>query len=460
VSEGEGARALPPGWVWVKIEDLASDVPNAMAIGPFGSNLKVSDYRDDGVRLVFVRDIRSERFDRIGGKCVSEEKAAELSSHVVRGGDLLVTKMGDPPGDTAVFPASHPNGVITADCIKLTASSASSSHFLMYWLRAGAIRSRLAEQTQGVAQQKLSLERFRGLNVELPPVPEQRRIVAKLDELLTSSRRAREALDAVPALLDQYRKSLLAVAFWGEGPKGWNRIRLDTLVDLVTSGSRAWSKYYDRGAATFVLAGNVRDDGLDFTIRQLVDPPKDDPERRRTLIQKGDVLVTIVGANTGDCCCVQSDLKEHFVCQSVALVRPRDPSHGPWIARCIQASVRGGGSLAQAMYGAARPHLGLDDLRGFTMPMPEASEREHTSRVVDVTLANIERVRTYVAEQRAQLDALDRAILDKAFRGELVPQDTNDEPASVMLERLRVERAAVGTEKKPRGRRRAKDAEA
>jgi type I restriction enzyme S subunit len=97
------------------VASFAAPTKNAMAIGPFGSNLKVSDYRDAGVPLVFVRDIRRGRFGGEGTKFVTETKAQSLASHVARSGDVVVTKMGDPPGDAAVY--TGPDAVITADCI-------------------------------------------------------------------------------------------------------------------------------------------------------------------------------------------------------------------------------------------------------------------------------------------------------------------------------------------------------
>src|SRR5262245_7396863 len=104
---------LPIGWTWVTPEDVATDTPYALAIGPFGSNLKVSDYTNAGVPLVFVRHIRAERFDSDDSPCVSVAKAKELAAHWVKGGDVLVTKMGEPPGDSALYPAHLKAGVIT-----------------------------------------------------------------------------------------------------------------------------------------------------------------------------------------------------------------------------------------------------------------------------------------------------------------------------------------------------------
>jgi len=108
------------GYPTVQLKDVGDGSRHALAIGPFGSNLKVSDYQSEGVPLVFVRNIRAQQFGGRGARFVSEEKADELAAHRVRGGDVLVTKMGDPPGDTTVYPKSGPDAIITADCIKIS----------------------------------------------------------------------------------------------------------------------------------------------------------------------------------------------------------------------------------------------------------------------------------------------------------------------------------------------------
>jgi type I restriction enzyme S subunit len=112
-------EGLPPGWWWSCPEEIKARERYSLAIGPFGSNLKVKDYRPTGVPLVFVKEIRTRNFGGLGTKFISEEKALELAAHTISGGDLLITKMGDPPGDTAIYPKGAPDAVITADCIKL-----------------------------------------------------------------------------------------------------------------------------------------------------------------------------------------------------------------------------------------------------------------------------------------------------------------------------------------------------
>jgi type I restriction enzyme S subunit len=196
----------PDGWCFATPDEIARNTRNALAIGPFGSNLLKADYVESGVPLVFVRDIRSGSYGGTNTRFVSLEKAEELSAHIVRPGDLLVTKMGDPPGDTSIYPEGRPPAIITADCIKLTPNLAvTRPEYLRYAIRGHSVIQQFVQITVGVAQQKVSLARFRAIKIPLPPLAEQHRIVAKVDELMALCDQLEQQLSQA----DQQRRRLL-----------------------------------------------------------------------------------------------------------------------------------------------------------------------------------------------------------------------------------------------------------
>jgi len=208
---------LPEGWIWSSIEQVVSDEPYSLAIGPFGSNLKVSDYRDAGVPLVFVRNIRSRQYGGTYTNFINPEKAEELSAHKVKAGDVLITKMGEPPGDADVYPNDQPSAIITADCIKVRCwpklmiaellAAAINSHF-------GRIQ--IEPITQGVAQKKVSLGRFSSVAVPLMSIEEQ---ILIADLLKTAWDGADKQAQAIQRGIKQsiaQRKNILKAAFSGQ----------------------------------------------------------------------------------------------------------------------------------------------------------------------------------------------------------------------------------------------------
>jgi type I restriction enzyme S subunit len=208
---------LPPSWEWVSPDELASDDAYSIGIGPFGSNLVQSDYRPAGVRLVFVRDIRRERFEEKDARYVTTEKAEELRPHMIMGGEVLITKMGDPPGDTTIYPYGIGPAVITSDCIKLKPDPRlGASEYLAYAIRSRIVAAQIGEITKGVAQQKVSLDSFRRIALPTPPIAEQREIATKLDAFFLATSKLEREVERALALLDRLEQSILTRAFRGE----------------------------------------------------------------------------------------------------------------------------------------------------------------------------------------------------------------------------------------------------
>ncbi|GFO62505.1 restriction endonuclease subunit S [Geomonas paludis] len=208
---------LPEGWVWASIQQLASDAPYSLAIGPFGSNLKVSDYSDQGVPLIFVRNIRSKNYGGNFTKFVSVSKALELRSHSVEAGDVLITKMGEPPGDADVYPADQPPAIITADCIKVRANDdLIKPHFLAAAINSLVGKLQVLPITQGVAQKKVSLGRFSTIAVPIPSLDEQEEIVERLQSACCQSECVDKELISLGQMCIAQRKNILKAAFSGQ----------------------------------------------------------------------------------------------------------------------------------------------------------------------------------------------------------------------------------------------------
>ena len=206
---------LVNGWTWVCPDEVTSGSQKDIVIGPFGSDLKVADYKDDGIPLVFVRNIRSGAFGDAGTRYISRAKADELRTHQVIRGDVLITKMGEPPGDSCVYTSDTP-GIITADCIRLRPGLNWDSQYLSIAINSPLVRAQIARITRGIAQRKVSLGRFRAeVKIPVPPPALQSEVVDEAERLLSLTGSLEAAL--VRALKRRYslRRALFTEAFAG-----------------------------------------------------------------------------------------------------------------------------------------------------------------------------------------------------------------------------------------------------
>ena len=221
-------------------------------------------------------------------------------------------------------------------------------------------------------------------------------------------------------------------------PESWEMCSMDALTSVITSGSRDWKQYYrDDGSGTFVMAQNVRPLRFDRSNRLAVAPPENDRDRSRSEVFKDDLLVTIVGANTGDSCRVPEKLSEHYVCQSVALMRPVLPETSQFLELFLNSTGHGLAEFRKWIYGEGRPHLSFDNLRETLVCLPPLAEQQEIVRRVAGLFALADQLELRLAQARGQVAKLTPSLLARAFAGQLVPQNPADEPAEKLLERIR-----------------------
>lgn len=208
-------QELPQEWGWARAEEICSPDRYSIGIGPFGSNLKVSDYRDKGIPLIFVKNITRSDF-RLDLKYIDETKYKELSPHSVMALDLLITKMGDPPGDCEIYPANAPVAVLTADCLKIKIwDEFLERMFFKFCIKSHSIKEQLGLITSGVAQKKISVDRFKTICFPLPSREEQKQIVAEIESRLSVCEKIEEAIEQGLKQAEALRQSILKKAFEG-----------------------------------------------------------------------------------------------------------------------------------------------------------------------------------------------------------------------------------------------------
>lgn len=206
---------VPEGWTWATVEQMASLEPNSITDGPFGSNLKTSHYTDEGPRVIRLQNIGDGEFIDSDAH-ISCEHYRSLSKHRVEAGDLVIAALGQRLPRSCIIPFTVGSAIVKADCIRFKpARSVALASFLNIALNAETTRSRTASIVHGVGRPRLNQGEVKGLSLPLPPITEQRRIVADVDRRLSIIRKTESVVDASLNRADQLRQSVLKQAFTG-----------------------------------------------------------------------------------------------------------------------------------------------------------------------------------------------------------------------------------------------------
>lgn len=175
-------KESPLGWIpreW-GVEPIINLTSNSV-IGPFGSDLVAADYKDAGVPVIFVRDVKPDQVLWKSNVFVSASKAQALAAHEVRAGDVVATKMGLPPCVAAVYPESMPSGIVTADIVRLRpCTDRIRPDWMSIFINSSAVAKQVEQITAGVTRPKVTLRDVRDLLIELPPIKEQERVMDRL----------------------------------------------------------------------------------------------------------------------------------------------------------------------------------------------------------------------------------------------------------------------------------------
>ena len=449
----ENSEGLPEGWIRAKLPDVA--------IINMGQSPPGKSYNAEGNGLPFFQGKADfgERYPSVRVWCPDPRKVAHA-------GDVLLSVRA-PVGPTNIADCTC---AIGRGLAAVRPTDATTSEYIFFFLR--HMEQELSSWGTGSTFTAISKRDIEQIEIDLPSLNEQKRIVAKIEELLPKVNAVREGLIRVKEIMKCFRRSVLAAAcsgrltedwrdstpigesaekllksvvsakteiqdgdlagnkarttrepnpeFESAAPDSWAIASMDALTSLITSGSRAWKKFYSAdGPGTFIMGQNVRPFRLEFSHRIKVNPPESDPDRRRSEVMEGDLLVTIAG-NTGDVCRVPGPLKEHYVCQSVALLRPILQRLSPFLEVYLNSPLHGQSQFRELVYGEGRPHLSFEHLKALCVFLPPLEEQNEICRRVCSLFDLAEKAEKRVDAELLRTDKMTQAILAKAFRGELL----------------------------------------
>jgi type I restriction enzyme S subunit len=474
---------LPTGWSKASMHDIANI--------QLGKMLDAA--KNKGVPVPYLRNV-NVRWGSFDLSDVFEMRMTKEEQEIysIHDGDVLICEGGE-PGRAAVWCSGQTNIKFQKALHRARTYTGVAPEFVALYMQHAATGGDLESRFTGTTIKHLPLTAIRKVPIPVPPSSEQKRIVAKVESLSAKSRRASEQLDYIPRLVEKYKQAILAAAFRGEltrgwrpgrnisisveqleavrskvwkaeheqgrvggryktaesidwqptieVPTGWTWASVDQISFLIQYGSSAKTNEDSTGVAILRM-GNIQDGTLDLTSLKFL--PEDHDEFPALLLEKGDVIFN------------RTNSAELVGKTAVYEGEPQKASFASYLIR-----VRCCGLLPTLLSGYINSAYGRDwvasvvnqqvgqanvngtKLRRLGIPIMPPEEQAEIVRRVESAFAWVNRLASETTSARKLIDHLDQAILAKAFRGELVPQDPNHEPASALLERIRAERGAT-----------------
>ena len=424
---------LPESWAWSTLENLSATTPRSMTDGPFGSNLKTAHYTDAGPRVIRLQNIGDGVFNDVEAH-ISPEHFASLTSHSVVAGDLVVASLGTDLPRACLVPASVPPAIVKADCIRVRLHSEIDAKYVNFALQRPELRRKTQDEIHGVGRPRIGMAGVKAFTVPVPPLPEQQRIVAAIEEHFS---RLDAAEASVSSASDRSKMSLQAGLRRLLDSSG-KRHRLAEVCSHIVDCEHSTAKFVPTGVPC-VDTTNVEPFRLAPDRFRFVSETTYMERIRRIEPTEGDVIFTREGT-IGSAAMVPPGLR---LClgQRVAILRPSISLDSQYLELALNSL------LVRQQYrpliqGTTAPHLNMRDIRALSIPVPSIPDQKATVVVAQELLSAHTVADMAIGQAKLRSAALRRSILAAAFSGRLVPQDPSDEPAAILLDRIAAERAA------------------
>lgn len=445
---------LPPTWVLTTLGKVID----------YGRTVKAEPTEfDDDDWILELEDIEKDT-SRILSRATFADRRSKSTKNRFEVGDVLYGKLR--PYLNKVLLADR-SGYCTTEIVPLKSGSHLDPRFLFYGLKHPTFLAYVEAESHGMNMPRLGTETGRAAPFVLAPRAEQKRITDQLDAMLARVNACNDHFEGIPTTLKRFRQAVLASAISGTLTEEWRLpagtdetcqvIRLGddvvfvpsswvvgTIADVVTPDRPLCYGVVQPG--TEAVGGTplirvqdlARGRVLSKQLRTI--SGEVDAEYKRSKVSAGDLLVSVVGT-IGRTAIVPDGLVAN-IARAIAKISCRSSVLSGWVNIWLSSDSLQW-RLVSSSKEVARKTLNLSDLAATPVVIPKLDEQAEIVRRVESLFAIADRLESRCAAARAQMARLTPLLLAKAFRGELVPQDPNDEPASALLARIAAERTSA-----------------
>jgi type I restriction enzyme S subunit len=441
---------LPTGWVETTLTQIAAKITD-------GSHNPPRE-QPTGLPMLSAKNIRGGViwFDEYRRVSLEDFEVEHRRTRISKG-DVLLTIVGA-IGRSAVVERNEPFTLQRSVAV-LGELAGMCPHYLQQYTSGPEYQNWLLGNAKGTAQKGIYLKKLSESVVKVPPLAEQKRIVTKLNALSGKSARVRTELARIETLVSRYKQAVLSKAFSGELTREWRESadvnipwQKKTIADVATIASGQTPKgiesaLTENGEVSWFKVSSMNEpDNLEGLHRSQFRVSSIDARKLGLKIypvgsvafpKRGGAIAT----NKKRKLRVAAALDLNLMVLTATEV---DPGFLWWWMQKLD--------LATISNGSNVPQINNGDIAPLEIEVPPLEEQHEIVCRIETAFAKIDRLAKEAKRALELVGKLDEAILAKAFRGELVSQDENDEPASVLLERIRAEREAAPKAKRGRSK--------
>jgi type I restriction enzyme S subunit len=465
-----------------------ADLVGSDGIFADGDWVESKDQDPDGdTRLIQLADVGDGLFRNRSNRYMTTEKVVQLRCTLLQKGDILVARMPDPLGRACLYPGSKRPAVTVVDvCIIRPGRNGVDSRWLMWAINSPEVRQQISSFQTGTTRKRISRKNLGGIKIAVPPFAEQGRIAEAIEgyasvlgasESILTSARMRSGLllrstiesamngrfaqessedEPVGALIERLRKKNSLKATSGKKhapehrklsahinlPSHWTVQPLALLADNIEYGTSAKADAEPGETKIPVLRmGNIQDGHLDLTNLKYL--PESHPDASKLRLRDGDLLFNRTNSAelVGKAAVYHSKLGPATFASYLIRVQLAAGIEPEWVSLCINSPEgrRYINSVAAQQVGQA--NVNGTKLAAFPIPVPPHGEQLRLLAEVSEWRDKVERIAAVTERCLKRSVHLRRSLLHQAISGRLVPQDSDDEPAPMLLARIRAERA-------------------
>lgn len=433
---------IPENWCWVKFEYLAKD----MADGPFGSNLKTEHYTNNKeARIIQLGNVSENGWRDENVKYTTFEHAQTISRSIVEAGNIVITKMM-PAGRAMICPADEKMYVLSSDNVKMVPHDSLNVQYLVYGINSYVFNNQVQENTQGITRARTSIKKLKSYSFPLCPVLEQQRIVDRIESIFAKLDEAKEKAQAVVDGFELRKSAILHKAFTGELTAQWRQehgVALDSWTD-TTVGSISdvkGGKRVPKGMSLtnvdtghpYIKAGNLKqgtviDDGMMYVPDEVLKYIKN------YTVNAGDVYITNVGACIGDCGVIPEKYDGANLTENAVKMTNLNCISRFLAMQLASGTVQQG--IKNLIASATLGKLSIANIKTIPVALPTDDEQTEIIKIVDSIFYKEQQAKEAAEAVINQIDTMKKAVLARAFRGELGTNDPNEESAIELLKTI------------------------